>query len=68
VQTFETAQSDGLSKHRDTMLQLTKEQQQALDSSQEGCQAVDKELISYKRVTHVTFFQSCFFIYKVPYA
>jgi hypothetical protein len=64
VQTFETAQSDGLSKLRDTVLQLTKEQQQALDSSQEGCHGVDKELGSYKRVTHVTFFQACFFIYS----
>jgi hypothetical protein len=62
VQTFESAQSDGLSKLRDTMLQLTKEQQQALDSSQEGCHAVDKELSSYKRVTHVTFIQAWFFI------
>jgi hypothetical protein len=64
MQTFDTALSDGLSKHQDTVLQLTKEQQQALDGSQEGCHVMEKKLGSYKRVTHVTFFQACFFIYS----
>jgi hypothetical protein len=61
LQTFELEQSDGLSKLRDSILLLTKEQQQALENSQEGYHGMDKTLTGYKQVTHITlFFQACF--------
>jgi hypothetical protein len=63
LQTFETEQSDGLSKLRDSLLLLTREQQQALDNTQEGCHDMDRTLSSYKQVTRVTIFQAYFFIY-----
>jgi hypothetical protein len=64
LQTFELEQSDGLSKLRDSILLLTKEQQQALENSQEGSPGMDKAVSSYKQVTQITlFFEACFFLY-----
>jgi len=65
LQAFELEQSDGLSKLRDSILLLTKEQQQALENSQEGYHGMDQTLSRYKQVTHITlFFQACFFLYS----
>ena len=65
LQTFELEQSDGLSKLRDSILHLTKEQQQALENSQEGYHGMDKTLSRYKQVNNITlFFRACFLLYS----
>jgi hypothetical protein len=51
MKTFETAQTDGLLKLRDSLLQYTKQQQQALESAQEGYRSMDKSLSGFKQVT-----------------
>jgi hypothetical protein len=50
MKAFETTQIDGLSKLRDSLLLHTKQQQQALESSQEGYHAMDKSLSGFKQV------------------
>jgi hypothetical protein len=63
LQAFELEQSDGLSKLRDNILLLTKEQQQALENSQEGYHGMDQTLSSYKQVTHITLFLSSMYLF-----
>jgi hypothetical protein len=63
LQSFELEQSDGLSKLADILLLLLKEQQQALENSQEGYHSMDKTLSRYKQVTHITFILSSMFLY-----
>jgi hypothetical protein len=50
VKAFETTQIDSLSKLRGSLLFHTKQQQQALESSQEGYHAMDKSLNVFKQV------------------
>jgi hypothetical protein len=65
LQSFELEQSTGLSKLGDIIFLLIKEQQQAMENSQEGYHGMDKTLSRYKQVTHITlFYQACFFIYS----
>jgi len=65
LQTFELEHSDGLSKLRNNILFRTKEQQQALENSQEAYHGMDNTLSRYKQVTHITlFFRACFFLYS----
>jgi hypothetical protein len=52
MRTFEIALGDGLSKLRDSILLLTRQQEQALESSQEGCRGMDKKMSKYKEVTN----------------
>ncbi|XP_023709668.1 kinesin-like protein Klp61F isoform X3 [Cryptotermes secundus] len=49
VKAFETTQIDGLSKLRNSLLLHTKQQQQALETSQEGYHAMDKSLSGFKQ-------------------
>ncbi|XP_021939166.1 kinesin-like protein Klp61F isoform X2 [Zootermopsis nevadensis] len=49
MKTFETAQTDGLLKLRDSLFQYTKQQQQALESAQEGYRGVDKSMNGFKQ-------------------
>jgi hypothetical protein len=49
LQTFQTEQSDGLSKLRDSVLLFTREQQQSLENSQEGYRGLDEALSRYKQ-------------------
>jgi hypothetical protein len=63
LQTYELEQSDGLLKLRDSILLLTKEQQQALENSKEGSAGMDKTVSRYKQVIQITlFFKACFFL------
>jgi hypothetical protein len=47
MKTFETTRTDGLLKHQDSLLQHVKQQQQALEISQEGYRGMDRSLSGF---------------------
>jgi hypothetical protein len=67
MKTFETAQTDSLSKLRDSLLQYTKQQQQALESAQEGYRGMDKSLSGFKQVTYFSLLLVHIYYYTVKY-